>query len=64
MGVRFLIGDPPAKLAKQQKTSNPSKINEITHSRKSGRGRGSGVITHKKNSKICVLFFNLKIVEN
>ena len=34
-------GVPPAK---QKKTSSPWKIIEVTHSRKSGRGRESGVI--------------------
>ena len=43
-GVRFSIGDPHAKPAKQKKTSGPRKIIEVTHSQKSGRGRGSNEI--------------------
>ena len=43
--IRFSIGDPPAKPAKQKKkTSSSWKFIEVTHSRRSGRGRGSGVI--------------------
>ena len=42
--MRFSIGDPPAKPAKQKKTSSPWKIIEITHSQNSGRGSRSGVI--------------------
>ena len=36
--------DPPAKLAKQKKTSSFWRLIEVTHSRKSDRICGSGVI--------------------
>ena len=42
--VRFSIGDPPAKPAKQKKTSSYWKIIEVTHSQRFGRGRRRGVI--------------------
>ena len=41
--VGFSIGDFPAKPAKQQ-NKKLLKIIEVTHSRRSGRGRGTGVL--------------------
>ena len=35
---------PPRQACRVKKSSSPWKIIEVTHSRKSGRGRGSGVI--------------------
>ena len=56
--VRFLIGDFPAKPAKQKKTSSPWKIIEVTHSRRSGRGRGTGVLIFWKKY---IFFFKFLI---
>ena len=59
IGLRFSHGEPPAKPAKQEKTSSSWKIIEVTHSRRSGRGRGSGVIIillKLFSSKFLILF--------
>ena len=44
IGGRFRIGDLPTKPAKKKKKSSSWKIIEVTHLRRSGQGRGRGVI--------------------